>query len=562
MNKQFQVVGLAFVLLLAACGPQAPAGPSSAAREASQPAGPKRITAAIHSSPAYIGDKVFAGAGGYPGINHVEAMVNAGVATLDNRDVLQPQLAETLPTTENGLWRVLPDGRMETTWKLRDGIRWQDGVPFSSTDLVFTATVEQDPELLIPPAVSRFYRFVESVEAPDPRTVVVQWRRPFIDADRMFASPLPRHLLERTYLADKARFAELPYWGEQFVGTGAFKLREFVRDSHLVLEANADYVLGRPKIDEVTVRFIPDSNTMAANVLAGEVELTLGRGLSLNEGVQLRDQWRNGKLEIAFAGWYAMYAQSIDPSPPMLADVRFRRAVVHAIDRQQLADALQAGLVPPAHSYVAPSAPEYARVESSIMRYDYDVRRTAQLLEELGYSRGPDGYFRDAAGQRLALEVRSANEPDVDANSNVAVRDYLERAGISVESELYGRQRGRDLEYRATYPGFQLQRQPNTMDALIRYHSSQVALPATNWAGENKGRYGNPEMDTLIDRFYSTIPQGERMQALGQITRHMTERLHVLGLFYDGESGMIGNRIQNVFANNPGWNAHLWEVAS
>ena len=562
MNRQFQAVGLIFTLLLAACGPQAPAGPTSAGREASQPAGPKRITAAIHSSPAYISDKVFAGAGGYPGIDHIEAMVNAGLATEDNRDVLQPQLAETLPTTENGLWRVLPDGRMETTWKLRDGIRWHDGTLFSSADLVFTATVERDPELLIPPATSRFYRFVESVDAPDARTVVVQWRRPFIDADKMFQSPLPRHLLERAYTEDKARVAELPYWSDQYVGTGAFKLREFVRDSHLVLEANPEYVLGRPKVDEVTVRFIPDSNTMAANVLAGDVELTLGRGLSLNEGVQLRDQWRNGKLEIAFTGWYAMYAQSIDPTPAAMADVRFRGAVLHAIDRQQLADALQAGVVPAAHSYLPPSAPEYPHIEPSIIRYDYDPRRTAQLLGELGYSRGPDGYFRDAAGQRLSLEVRSANEPDVDANSNVAVRDYLERAGISVESELYGRQRGRDLQYRATYPGFQLQRQPNTTDALIRYHSSQVALPATNWAGENKGRYGNPEMDTLLDRFYSSIPVGERMQALGQITRHMTERLHVLGLFYDGESGMIGNRLRNVFANNPGANAHLWELAS
>jgi len=114
------------------------------------------------------------------------------------------------------------------------------------------------------------YEAVERVEAPDPQTIVVHWKKPFIDADRMFsrqyAFPLPKHLLEDPYNEDKPNVLQHPYWTTDYVGAGPFKLREFARGSHLILEANDRYLLGKPKIDEIEIRFIPDSNTLVANI--------------------------------------------------------------------------------------------------------------------------------------------------------------------------------------------------------------------------------------------------------------------------------------------------------
>jgi peptide/nickel transport system substrate-binding protein len=287
--------------------------------------------------------------------------------------------------------------------------------------------------------------------------------------------------------------------------------------------------------------------------------MSMGRGFSFNEGLQVRDQWRDGTMELAVEGWYAMYVQWIEPTPAVLGDVRFRRALLHALDRQQMVDVLQAGLVPVAHGYLGSWEPEYKEVESSITRYEYDPSRATQMTEELGYSKGADGFFRDRAGQPLALQVRSANEPEIDVNSNLTVRDAWRALGVAAESELYSRQLSRDLQYRATFPAFQLQRQPNRLDALIRYQTSQVALAENNWRGENKGRYTNPEMDALIDRFYTTIPPQERNQVLAQILGHMTERLHVLGLFNDGIPVFVGSRLRNVYPVNQTWNATEWD---
>src|SRR4051794_4915851 len=134
---------------------------------------------------------------------------------------MRPILAEAMPSVENGLWQVLPDGRMETTWKIREGAKWHDGMPFTAADLVFTWQVVSDPEL--PKFKEAPYRSISEVRAVDDRTVTVSWTRTYILADQMFSGnygmPQPAHLLESAYRNDKASYDQLPYWAEGFVGT-------------------------------------------------------------------------------------------------------------------------------------------------------------------------------------------------------------------------------------------------------------------------------------------------------------------------------------------------------
>lgn len=498
------------------------------------------------------------------GADEVEALVSAGLVTEDNQGVLRPQLAEVVPSLENGLWKLLADGRMETSWRIRTGANWHDGQPLTADDLLFTARIEQDKDLPISHSIA--FDSIEAVEAPDPRTVVVKWKRPFIEADRLFKDSLmPRHLLERAYLEDRASFAQHPYWTQEFVGNGAFKPREWEQGSHLIVEAHSSYALGRPKLDEIEVRFIPDPNTLIANLLAGSVELTLGRALSLEQGIQLRDQWREGRMDVAPANAILIWPQLLGPSPQVVGDARFRRALLHATDRQQLADTLQSGLSSVFHAYVGPSDPEYPEVEREIVRYEYDPRRAGQLVEGPGYSRGTDGSFRDAAGQRLSVELRTSAGDDVRGKAVLAVADDWQRIGVGVDVVIIPTQRTRDQEYVATFPAFYMNRNPSFVTGLNRLHSSQAPLPENNFrVAGNSSRYINPQFDALIERYYVTIPRPERTQVLGQIVRHMTEQLNVMGLFYSTEPTMIGNRVKNVTARKvsatQAWNAHEWDV--
>jgi peptide/nickel transport system substrate-binding protein len=325
---------------------------------------------------------------------------------------------------------------MEPTWKIKSGALWHDGRPVTSDDFAFTAKVEQDRDLAVFRNVA--YDSLEGVDAPDPHTVRANWKRPYIDADQMFNAPIPKHVFERSYVEDKASFLQLPHWAEEFVGTGPFTLQEFVKGSHVVLRANERYVFGRPRIDEVEVKFIPDTNTLMANLLAGTVSLTLGRSLSIEQGVQVRDQWRDGKLSMgAFTSWVTLYPQMLTPNPLVVADPRFRRALLHAIDREEMANALQGvGLVPLGHSFIGPGAPEYKAIEGRVVRYEYDPRKAIQMLEQLGYTRGPGGTLQDRSGAPLTVGMRVIQEESDRLKAATTVSDFWQQIGMRVNLDV------------------------------------------------------------------------------------------------------------------------------
>src|SRR4051812_49217214 len=137
----------ALLMLVGACAGNQPAssGDVDRSKQGSSASVPKRMAIAIRGElPAFYRLAVRS-VKTVPGIDEVENLVNAGLARLDNSGDLVPELAEAVPSLENGLWVVLPGGRMETTWKIRQNARWHDGVPITVDDLIFTAMVGRDP---------------------------------------------------------------------------------------------------------------------------------------------------------------------------------------------------------------------------------------------------------------------------------------------------------------------------------------------------------------------------------------------------------------------------------
>ncbi|MBM2813228.1 MAG: hypothetical protein HW416_3987, partial [Chloroflexi bacterium] len=469
------------------------------------------------------------------------------------------QLAEAVPSIDNHLWRVSPDGRMETTWKIRPGARWHDGTPFTSDDLVFTLQVGMDDEL----ALVRYpaYASIDTIQAPDARTLVITWKRPFIQADSLFsiaaALPIPKHVLEPTYQEDKSRLLALPYWTSAYVGTGPYKVRDWVAGSRATLDAFDAYTLGRPKIDRIEVRFILDPSTLIANILAGEVDLNMGRGISLEQALQASRQWPDGKLDTALQSWYALYPQFLNPNPPVVADAQFRRALLHAIDRQQMTNTFMGGLTSVADTMVTPSDREYGEIAARVVNYPFDPRRATQLIDSLGYTRGLDGTYRDAAGQRLGIEVRTGAGDELQEKLILTIADYWQQAGVAAEPLIFPAQRSNDLEFRQTRPAFEMVRQPSE---IIRFHGSSTPLPENGYRGNNRTRYRNAELDAMIDRYFVTIPWTERMEVLGQIVHHLSDQLVAMGVLYDAQPMLIGNRLLNVSAAAQSANAIEWDV--
>lgn len=559
-------VGALALLVATSCAPAPPSastasGPNRAPAAQSAPR-TKHVVAAMMGEPKAMMDRMNATQITVPGGRVLEMLVDSALTELNGEGKLQPLLADAVPTLENGRWKLLPDGKMEMTWTIQPNARWHDGTPLTGDDFVFTTTVDQDKEIPVLRPIG--YSWVEAVRAPDPRTVTVTWSIPYIDADTMFtsafASPMPKHLLQETYIKDPTAFLASRYWTQEFVGTGPFRVREFNPGASVLLDANNDYALGRPKLDQIEVRFILDPNTLVTNLLAGGVELTLGRGFTAENALQLRDQWRDGRMLYRPRSWIALHPQFINPSPAILADLRFRQALIYGTDRQQLVDTLQGGLGGVGHVLLAPSEPDYGEVQDSVVKYDYDPGRATQMIESLGYGKGADGAFRDAAGQKLELEVRSNGER-ITENTIVPLANMWVRLGVAAEPLLVPVQRITDREYVATFPGFRLMRQPNDTASLSRLRSNLTPLPENRFVGSNYARYRAPEFDGLIDQFYATIPRPERMPILRQMMRYVSGNLNVMGLFYDGDFMFASNRLQTITGNETQlWNVHLWDA--
>lgn len=548
-------------LVVAACGPAPAPGARSESGDAA-PSGPKRISVAIMEGLFALNGDVGRAltVTSTAGSSEVENLVNAGLVAIDDNGNPHPELAEAVPSLENGLWKLLPEGRMETAYKIKPNARWHDGERFTADDVAFTARVVRDRDLGIPANLA--YSSLESVEATDPSTLIVRWRQPYIDADRLFTSGLmPRHLLEPTFTEDKSRLLGLPFWTTDFIGTGAYRVREYAGGSHVTLDANDSYIFGRPSLDSIEVKIIEDRSTLIANVLAGTVQMSLGRGISLEQAVLVRNEWKDGATQITPASWIVIHPQFIDPNPPQIADVRFRRALMHAIDRQQMVDTIQHGLVPVADSIVTPDDPDYAATIGNAVRYEYDPRKAVALLEELGFRRGSDGTSLTLGAQRLAVEYRTMDGYDIHLKTIFPVTEFWQKIGITVDPIVFPQSRAREREWVSTFPSFLMYRQGTGIGGLRSRHSRNTPLPENSFVGQNYARYMNPAFDALIDKYFVTIPRDERLEVARQLVHHVSDQLPLMGLYYDSEPRFISNRLTGVpFKGRQAWNAHKWDL--
>ena len=144
------------------------------------------------------------------------------------------------------------------------------------------------------------------------------------------------------------------------------------------------------------------------------------------------------------------------------------------------------------------------------------------------------------------------------------IADAWQRVGVGVEPNVIPVQRQRDREYRANSPAFEMLQQGNDLPSLTTHHSREIPLPDNNYTGRSKNRYRNAELDTLIDRFYVTIPRPERTQMLGDIMHILSDQVAPLGIYYNAEPTMIANRLVNVSARWPSstqaWNSREWDI--
>src|SRR5579871_795157 len=333
-------------------------------------------------------------------------MFNADIAVLDDQGLTHPYMVEALPQLNTDSWQVFPDGMMQTTYQFLPNLTWQDGTAFSTQDYVFAWHVYTTPALGL--AHSPPFTAIDNVTAPDDRTLVIHWTRPYPDAahmsgrDRQFPA-LPRHLLQAAFESQSAEaFTNLSYWTRDYVGLGPYKVVSWEPGSSIETSAFDGHATGRPKIDRIRLVFIADRNAALANALAGDVQLLADNVLQYGDAINLRQQWdptHGGTVLWQLNTWRGIDVQARPAfvQPQALQDERIRAALFHAVDRDTLNNSIYGGVGLLMDYVMVPIGQWGPAVQQGVVPHPFDLRMSEQIMRDAGYEKGPDGFYTSPA---------------------------------------------------------------------------------------------------------------------------------------------------------------------
>jgi len=346
--------------------------------------------------------------------NEIDRLIYDPLIACDRAGQPVPALAAVVPTRANG--GISADG-LTVTYHLRRGVRWHDGTPFTSADVVASFRAVMDPLSVVQ---SRHgYDVVASIATPDPLTVRFRLKRPFAPfVGTIFAESdapyylAPAHLLRAGTLAQSSL-------GSAPIGTGPYRVTRWARGDRMELAANDAYWNGKPAIARIVLRFIPDENSQLVGLRTGELDGVLV--ISANAAASARTI---PHVRVTTAPLNAYWGVMMNTARGPTSDVRVRRALAAAIDARTFRDNVT-------HGYYVPAIADLPAVlwaaDTALHPIEHDVDRARALLAQAGY--GPQ--------HPLALDLAILQSSQTHRLEAIVLQDELRRLGVEVRVHAY-----------------------------------------------------------------------------------------------------------------------------
>ncbi len=420
--------------------------------------------------------------------HEIAGLVYNGLLKYDGDLNLVGDLAES--------WQVSEDG-LVITFKLRRGVKWHDGAPFTAHDVMFTYRVMVDPQT--PTAYGEDYKQVKKAEVVDDFTFRVTYPKPFAPALGSWAGLkiLPRHLLEGQDIT-QSPLARRP------VGTGPFKFEEWSAGDKIILSYNPDYFEGRPYLNGYVYVVKPDQATIFLELKAGNIDR-----LSLTP-LQYERQTAYAKFQklfnkykyVAFAYTYLGY----NLEDPRFADRRVRQALTHAINKQEIVDGVLLGL---GQAATGPYKPGTWFYNPDVPRFPYDPEKAKALLAKVGWRPNSQGIL-EKDGKPFEFTILTNQGNDLRVRTGEIIQRRLREIGIVVklriiEFAVFIKEFIDKGRFEAVLLGWTTGQEPDLYDI---WHSSKTRQGELNFV-----HYQNPEVDRLLEEGRHTFDREKRRQA-------------------------------------------------
>lgn len=392
----------------------------------------------------------------------------------------------------------------EITFYLKKGVKWEDGVEVTAYDIEFGFKLITNPE--IPSSYASDFLEVKEFKVLDRYTFRVTYKRPFALALASWGNlvVLPRHILEGKDL----KYLQSSF-GRKPLGNGPFKFKAWQPQNRIILEYNPLYGEGRPYLDRLIYRVIPDPSTLFMELRSFGIDwITL-------TPLQFRKFQGDQKLKsnfqvysyLAFAYTYLGY----NLRDPLFKDKRVRKALCMAIDKRKIVEGALLGQGIPAYGPYKPDAWFYnPEVEKSC---PYDPMRAIRLLEEAGFKKGKGGLlYKDGRPFEFTILTNQGNLARMLAAQ--IIQQDLAKLGIKVNIRVLEwttliHQFIDKRRFQAVILGWTTGPDPDLYDI---FHSSKVKSPGLNFVG-----YENPEVDRLLEEGRYTLDREKRKKIYARL---------------------------------------------
>lgn len=491
----------------------------------------------------------------------VVSLFGEGLVSVNEKGEYVPVLAKELPT-------VSEDG-LVVTWKLLEGVKWSDGSDFTCDDVKFTMEGALSDLSQVSAAG---YRDIETLECPDPYTVVATFGEVYAPYLRLFSYTVP----------DTAGALEdMESWdmNRNSAGTGPFMLTEWVAGDHLTFSKNPYYrEEGKPYLDSVIIKILPSREVGMQLLGTGEIhalwDLTEANFPELQ---QLESQGVSfvstvtGENELLSLNFGANDGTApADPSTaphPILYDLKVRQALQYAIDKQQIVDALLYGNVNAGNSAVPVGTFACPQPVS-----EFSLEKANALLDEAGWTVGADG-IREKDGVRMSLKIATTTGNQLREQTEQVLAEMLKAAGIELVIEnvpsdvLFAGWESDGMRDHGTYDIVMYTTGPSTdpdSHLYSSFHSSEIPTADNEGTGANFSRYINADVDAWLDEAGTITDTAARKdlycKVIEQVNKdlpriYLYERLSIMG----HRNEFQGLKISPTFVDFA-WDAANWTL--
>ncbi len=469
------------------------------------------------------------------------------VVYLDANNQWQPQAAERIPTLENGDAVKFTDKGVEkikVTWRIRKEARWGDGKPLTGNDYKFGWTVGSSDKVSVP--TRDFYTDIENfeVDKSNPKNFTVTYKKARWDFFKIMTRALPEHLEGAVF----AKFGSQPEGydrnskyttdaANKGLYSGPYRVAQIKLGSHVELVRNENWWgPTKPTIEKILLRLIPNSATLESNLVSGNIDYIMTVGLSLDEAIAFENRVKSEKLPYVVDFIDSQIFEHIDLNldNPLFKDPRTRQALLHAIDREGLTQALFKGKQKVAQHFIHPSDPWFTDAPGVVAKYEYSPRKARSLLTAAGFVKGPSG-FLELNGKPFKIVFQTTAGNKVRENVQVFIKNQLAQVGVDVEIKnqpakvFFG-----DIAGKRKFDGMIMYAWTSSSetDPTQTYATSSIPSAKNSWAGSNYMGWSNAKVDKAITEVNAAFSLDKRKEIMKTILSEYTRELPSLPLYY------------------------------